>query len=158
MARKNGTKQPWDRVLDEVRRTLAQSLGRDETLGRVCTLLHENVKHFDWVGFYILQADGDAFRLGPFVGSPTEHVLIPLGRGICGQAAARGETFVVQDVAGQANYLSCSPLVKSEIVAPIFKEGKVVAELDIDSHSLAPFTPRQRQMLEKICRMLQPLF
>jgi len=81
-------------------------------------------------------------------------VRIPFGRGICGQAAERKETFVVQDVSKETNYLSCSPEVKSEIVVPIMKDGRVLGELDIDSHSLAPFTDEDREFLENICRLI----
>jgi len=102
-------------------------------------LLVENVPHYDWVGFYLVDKAKKELVLGPFVGEPTEHVRIPFGRGICGQAAERRTTFVVQDVSKEGNYLACSPKVKSEIVIPLFKGGEIIGELDIDSHTLSPW-------------------
>ena len=96
--------------------------------------------------------------LGPYVGESTDHTRIAFGEGICGQAAEREETFVIQDVSKEDNYLSCSFAVKSEIVVPVFKDGQIVGELDIDSHTASPFTPEDREYLEKICKMIDGLF
>ena len=92
------------------------------------------------------------------MGDPTIHVRIEFGQGICGQAAEREETFVIQDVSKEENYLSCSVNVKSEIVVPIFKDGKVVGEIDIDSHQLAPFSEVDRVYLEKLAEQIAELF
>ena len=97
-------------------------------------------------------------ELGQFAGDPTEHVKIDYGQGICGQAAESLDTIVVQDVGQQNNYLSCSPNVKSEIVVPIIKKGKFVAQLDIDSHAVNPFKEEDSEFLEELCKMLAPLF
>jgi len=116
------------------------------------------VPHYDWVGFYMVDAEKmNELVLGPFVGDPTEHVRIPFGKGICGQAAERGETFVVQDVSEQNNYLACSLNVKSEIVVPLIKDDKVVGELDIDSHEVGPFTDDDREFLEEIAGLVVKL-
>lgn len=96
--------------------------------------------------------------LGPFVGEPTEHVRIPYGRGICGQAAESGRTFIVADVTKESNYLACSIAVKSEIVVPILRDGEFVAELDINSHRPKAFSPKDRTMLEKIAALAGGLF
>ncbi|MFB3894147.1 MAG: GAF domain-containing protein [Phycisphaerae bacterium] len=124
----------------------------------ICGSLSRSIPYYNWVGFYIVDETGQWLDLGPFVGEPTEHVRIPFGRGICGQAAATGRTFVVQDVTKETNYLSCSLKVKSEIVLPIVVGGKVVAELDIDSHEVAPFTPEDTAFLERVCELVAPLF
>jgi len=97
-------------------------------------------------------------NLGPYIGKPTEHTKIPFGRGICGQAADRKETFIVQDVSKESNYLSCSPLVKSEIVVPIIKNNKVLGELDIDSHVIEPLTKEDIRFLEDVCNIITQLF
>jgi GAF domain-containing protein len=111
------------------------------------------------VGFYLVDPDSPReLALGPFAGAPTEHVRIAFGRGICGQAAEREETFVVQDVSEQTNYLSCSVHVKSEIVLPVFKDGKLVGELDIDSHVVAPFIGADEAFLEAVCDAVAVLF
>jgi len=150
--------EQFAQLLKQVERIVHSPLGRNEKLQAICELLHEKVDHYDWVGFYIADPSQRSLALGPFVGDPTEHVSIPFGRGICGQAAERKETFVVQDVSRESNYLSCSPKVQSEIVVPVFKDGEIVAELDIDSHSTSPFTQEDRIFLERICRMVGELF
>ena len=131
---------------------------RDETLERICGLLKNEVPHYNWVGFYLV--DPDAKRelvLGPYVGAPTDHTRIPFGKGICGQAAATETTFIVQDITLETNYLSCSPDVRSEIVVPILKGDRVVGELDIDSHALAPFTDGDQAFLDAVCARVAPL-
>ncbi|MDD5089440.1 MAG: GAF domain-containing protein [Candidatus Wallbacteria bacterium] len=126
-----------------------------DKLQRICDLLRKEVEHYDWVGFYL--ADPVKERnlvLGPFSGEPTEHTSIAFGQGICGQAADREETFVVQDVTAETNYLSCSSAVKSEIVVPVSKSGRIVGELDIDSHVFSPFQPDDREFLEKVAGLV----
>jgi len=132
----------------------------EEKLLEICKLLEVNVPHYNWVGFYLVdRKNPEELVLGPFVGEPTEHVRIPFGAGICGQAAERKLTFIVQDVSKEANYFSCSPEVKSEIVIPIFgKQGEVLGELDIDSHYIEPFTQKDRNFLEKVCKYVSELF
>ncbi len=140
----------YQELLDRIRGILEE--GGREALQRVCDTLRNEVPHYDWVGFYFV--DGRELVLGPFSGEPTEHVRIKFGEGICGQAAEREEVFIVQDVSKEDNYLSCSPEVKSEIVVPIFKDGKVVGELDIDSHKLSPFTEEDEKFLEEVCSLV----
>ena len=147
----------FEKILVEVRKLIDSPAGRDQTLSAVCSLLRQRVDHYDWVGFYLVDSER-MLVLGPYDGAPTEHARIAFGQGICGQAAEREETFVVQDVSREDNYLSCSIDVRSEIVVPIFKDGAVVGELDIDSHQLAPFTELEREYLEKICAMIAKIF
>jgi L-methionine (R)-S-oxide reductase len=96
--------------------------------------------------------------LGPYSGARTDHMLIPVGKGVCGQVAKTKKTMVVQDVTAIDNYLSCNIDVQSEIVVPIMKKGEFVAELDIDSHSPAPFTEKDTCLLTNICTRLSLLF
>jgi len=96
--------------------------------------------------------------LGPYVGEETDHTRIPFGTGICGQAAETNETFVVQDVDQEDNYLACSIHVKAEIVVPVKKNGDFVAELDIDSHTRDSLTEDHRKLLEEVCDIVAPLF
>lgn len=125
----------------------------------MCRLLKEKVSHYDWGGFYLADpSTQDELILGPFAGDETEHTRIPFGKGICGQAADRRETFVVQDVAREASYLSCSPKVKSETVVPMFRSGKLVGELDIDSHRPSAFSEEDIKFLESACKILAQLF
>jgi len=144
----------FDFLAKKIGEVLKSKADRDEKLKTVCRLLRDNVSYYNWVGFYIVDRKRQKeLVLGPFEGEPTEHARIPFGRGICGQAAERRKTFLVQDVSKETNYLSCSANVKSEIVVPIFKNEEVVGELDIDSHALSPFTKEDETFLKKIGEM-----
>ena len=117
----------------------------------ICQRLHERLLKYNWVGFYMLTRDDHGepvLELGPFVGSMTPHTRIPLNQGICGAAASSGKTVVVDDVNKDPRYLACSLETKSEIVVPVFVNGKVAGELDIDSHFPAAFGPEDRKLVE----------
>ena len=118
----------------------------------ICKLLEANVSHYDWVGFYFRNGDKEELKLGPYVGEPTDHTIIPFGKGICGQVAVSNENFVVPDVKAQDNYIACSITVKSEIVVPIFVNGENIGQIDIDSKTIDPFTEADEHFLEFVCR------
>ena len=143
-----------DRNVDSI---LSGGASSGTKLQRLCDLLRERVPHYDWFGFYLTVPGRRELALGPFSGEPTEHTRIPFGRGICGQAAEREQTFVVQDVDAVENYLSCSIHVKSEIVVPVFEEDRVVGEIDIDSHVKEPFTESDNLFLEALAEKVAPL-
>ncbi len=129
-----------------------------EILKKVSNLLKINVFHYDWVGFYILDKQKSNLILGPYCGKSTEHTIIPVGKGVCGQVAESRQLKIVQDVSKEGNYISCSIDVQSEIVVPILKENQFVAEIDIDSHSPSPFTIDDEEFLTKVCQKLSILF
>ncbi|KIA83572.1 histidine kinase [Kaistella solincola] len=120
-------------------------------LQKICQLLDQEIPYFNWTGFYFKNGDKDELILGPYVGAPTDHTIIPYGKGICGQVAVSNETFVVPDVHEQDNYLSCSIDTKAEIVVPIIVDGKNIGQIDIDSHKVDPFTDEDSEMLEWLC-------
>jgi L-methionine (R)-S-oxide reductase len=134
-------------ALDELARssTSAEALMQD-----IVALLHEKLTRYNWVGFYMLEKESgrDMLVLGSFKGTMTPHTRIPLNQGICGAAASTGKTIVVDDVNADSRYLACSLETKSEIVVPVFVHGKVVGELDIDSHFHAAFGPEDRKLCE----------
>src|SRR5262250_1767901 len=113
-------------------------------------LLHENILKYNWVGFYMLEpgANPPVLVLREFQGAMTPHTRIPLDQGICGAAAATGKTIVVDHVNSDPRYLACSIETKSEIVAPIYVTGRVVGELDIDSHFPGAFALEDRELVE----------
>ncbi len=145
-------------IINKAKEIIDSKHDRDEKLAAVSHLLKDEISYYDWVGFYIADQSKKELILGPFVGEPTEHTRIAFGEGICGQAAAIRKPFVVQDVRKETNYLSCSVKVMSEIVFPIIKDDKVVGELDIDSHTLSPFTDKDNALLGKICTLIAVLF
>ena len=75
----------------------------DDILPKICQLLESRVEHYNWVGFYFKNGNKSELKLGPFVGEPTDHVIIPFGKGICGQVALSNKNFVVPDVSAQDN-------------------------------------------------------
>ena len=125
-----------------------QDLSVDARLLQVCELLKKEVEYYNWVGFYFKNGDKDELKLGPFVGAPTDHTIIPFGKGICGQVALSNQNFVVPDVGAQENYIACSIDVKSEIVVPLFKDGENIGQIDIDSNTPDPFTEADERFLE----------
>lgn len=120
----------------------------ENRLTEVCELLKDSIAYYNWVGFYFKNGDKDELKLGPYVGEPTDHTIIPFGKGICGQVAVSNENFVVPDVAAQDNYIACSITVKAEIVVPLFKNGKNIGQIDIDSDTPDPFTEEDERFLE----------
>ena len=122
----------------------------DTRLGEICKLLRGNVAHYDWVGFYFKNGNKEELKLGPYAGAPTDHTIIPFGKGICGQVAVSNQNFVVPDVAAQDNYIACSITVKAEIVVPLFVNGENVGQIDIDSNTPDPFTAEDERFLEFI--------
>lgn len=129
----------------------------DERLLALCELLENNIEYYNWVGFYFKNGDKNELKLGPYVGEPTEHTIIPFGKGICGQVALSNENFVVPDVSAQDNYIACSITVKAEIVIPIFVNGVNVGQIDIDSNTPNPFTTDDEQFLEFVCKQVADL-
>ncbi|MBT8297447.1 MAG: GAF domain-containing protein [Maribacter sp.] len=117
-------------------------------LQKICKLLKDSVTYYNWVGFYFKNGDKDELKLGPFAGEPTEHTIIPFGKGICGQVAVSNKNFVVSDVKAQDNYIACNLNVKSEIVVPLFLNGANIGQIDIDSNTLDPFTNEDVELLE----------
>ncbi len=130
-----------------------QEFIKNKDLESICEILHDDIEHYDWVGIYMVEND-DRLVLGPFEGKKTIHTNIPIGKGICGLAAARSETILVDDVSKEDEYLSCSPDVKSEIVVPIFKGERVVGEIDIDSNRECAFDQDDKRILESIAEMI----
>jgi L-methionine (R)-S-oxide reductase len=141
-----------DELLSTVTTTIRQEPDATRAMEATVRSLKEGMPHYDWVGVYLL--DGNELVLGPFAGKPSPHTRIPLGRGICGAAAAEKATIVLDDVASDARYLACSAETRSEIVVPIMRDGDVLGEIDIDSDRAAAFGDADRRMLESIAGVL----
>jgi L-methionine (R)-S-oxide reductase len=142
-------------ALEAVDQIVSRETEADEVLRQTVDVLHARFPHYSWVGIYLVE--GDDLVLGPWNGpQATEHVRIPIGQGICGAAAASGQTEVVDDVAADDRYLSCFVSTRSEIVVPIIYEGQVVGEIDIDSDQPAAFTDEDRSLLERVALLISP--
>ncbi|NLG24163.1 MAG: GAF domain-containing protein, partial [Clostridiales bacterium] len=105
----------------------------------------------NWVGFYLM-ADG-GLLLGPFWGKPA-CIRIPVGRGVCGSAVAQARTLRVDDVHAFAGHIACDCASNSEIVAPLFADGRVVVVLDVDSPRFARFDGDDQAGLEALAKLL----
>lgn len=114
---------------------------------------------FDWVGVYLLE-NGDALQLHAYVGKPTEHDRIPVGRGVCGTAVAEGRDINVPDVNAVDEYLACSAETASELVLLIRspETGEIFGQLDLDSDRPAAFGDREERELRRVADWLAGLF
>jgi GAF domain-containing protein len=142
----------FNELKTKISNLISNSSSLDTTLMDVCKLLKSSISYYDWVGFYFKNGAKDELKLAQYTGEETEHTIIPFGKGICGQVALSNENFVVQDVSEQENYISCGWKVKSEIVIPIFVNGENIGQIDIDSHTVNPFTQEDELLLEFVCR------
>jgi len=142
-----------DEILAHLTKFSENGNGRAGVQAEAVRLLKENFGHFDWVGIYNLEPPADLV-LGPYLGKPSPHTRIPVGEGICGAAAQQQETIVVDDVNADERYLACSLETRSEIVVPIFSDGKVIGEIDIDSNQPAAFKDSDREFLEAVAEIL----
>ena len=131
---------------------------RTEKLQQLCYYLRQEISYYNWVGFYFANHESRTLHLGPYAGEATDHTVIPFGKGICGQVAESNQNFVVPDVQAQDNYIACSITVKSEIVVPLFVNGKNIGQIDIDSHVLDPFTAADERFLEWVNEEVAKLF
>ena len=112
---------------------------------------------FNWVGIYVLR--GDTLELGPYIGAPTEHTHIKVGVGVCGTAVARNEDMNVPDVRALDNYLACSIETASELVALVRgPEGRILGQIDIDSHTPAAFGPAEEAAVRQVADELGTLW
>ena len=144
-----------DGALEAIDRILNRGGDADDVLRAVVEVLHDRFEHYSWVGIYLVE--GDDLVLGPWKGpEATEHVRIPVGQGVCGAAAASGETEIVDDVNADPRYLACFPSTRSEIVVPISHEGRVIGEIDIDSDRPAAFGEADREFLERVAVIVSP--
>jgi L-methionine (R)-S-oxide reductase len=121
----------------------------ESVMERIAQRLHEKMTRYNWVGFYLVdRADPGILLVGPFAGSFTPNARIPLNTGLCGAAASTGQTVVVDDVSKDPRYLAGSPLVKCEIVIPIFVRNKLAGELDVESYFASAFTEAEKEFVE----------
>jgi L-methionine (R)-S-oxide reductase len=141
-----------DELLPALRSAIAAAPNAESAMTQTVRLLKDGVPDYTWVGIYV--RDGEELVLGTFLGKPSPHTRIPLGKGICGAAATEKATIVVDDVNADPRYLACSIETKSEIVVPIMQDGEVFGEIDIDSDRPAAFGARDRALLEPVASLL----
>ena len=121
-------------------------------LANLAALLWQGLDDINWCGFYLM--NGGALMLGPFCGLPA-CIRIPLGRGVCGTAAARDSVQLVPDVHAFPGHIACDSASNSEIVLPIHAEGRVIGVLDIDSPTVGRFCETDRESLLKVVDLIE---
>ena len=141
-----------DGLMTALQSAIAAAPGAESAMQQAVRLLKDAIPHYTWVGIYVLE--GDELVLGPYLGKPSPHTRIPLGRGICGAAATERATIIVDDVNSDPRYLACSIDTRSEIVVPIMRGERVLGEIDIDSDSRAAFGPEDQTLLEAVAAIL----
>lgn len=147
-----GTKtEQYESLLPQVKGLLEGEPDLVANLANTAAALKEQFGWF-WVGFYIVK--NEELVLGPFQG-PVACTRIQKGRGVCGTSWEKALTLIVPDVEKFPGHIACSSLSKSEIVVPVFKNGEVVAVLDVDSEHYDQFDSTDKQYLEEIVALLQ---
>jgi GAF domain-containing protein len=145
-------------ALNQIRTIVAEAPGPEAAAQRVVEALHDRFAHYDWIGIYWVDREADELVLGPWIGpEATEHTRIPIGVGICGAAAASGQTEIVADVDADPRYLACFTSTRSEIVVPIFADGQVIGEIDIDGSDTGAYDETDARFLEEVAALLAPL-
>ena len=141
----------YKNIQDKIKEIISHdNLTINNRLSAVCEILQNSIDYYDWVGFYFANHEEKTLHLKAFAGEPTNHTVIPFGKGICGQVAISNKNFMVDDVKAQDNYIACSIDVKAEIVIPLFKDGINIGQIDVDSNSVNPFSKKDERFLEWI--------
>ena len=147
---KGDKKTQYESLIPQIEALLRGENNLIANLGNIAAALKEQFNWL-WVGFYWIQED--ELVLGPFQG-PVACTRIKKGRGVCGTSWEKEATIIVEDVEKFPGHIACSSSSQSEIVLPVFKEGKMVGVLDVDSSELAQFDAVDQVYLEKILTMI----
>ena len=138
----------YDRLEQQVRALFDGESDFVANAGNFAALIYDELPDVNWAGFYLATPLGELV-LGPFAGRPA-CTRIPRGRGVCGAAAAKRETLVVDDVDAFADHIVCDSASRSEIVVPILRDGELFGVFDVDSPLKARFTETDRIGLERL--------
>ncbi len=144
----------YSKCLMDIGQELKSGENINEQLEKICRLISQKLENYDWVGFYFMNHQTKKLHLGPYVGDPTDHTIIDFGKGICGQVALSGETYLTADVNAESNYIACSIYVKSEIVVPMYLGDKLIGQIDIDSHKTDRFKKEDEDFLKAVNKMI----
>src|SRR5262245_50794483 len=144
---------PKDQVIAELEKLKKKGAAFEEILEAAVRGLHELDERFHWTGIYELFPD-NVLRLGPFLGAPTDHVFIGVGRGVCGTAVAERRNINVPDVRLVSNYLACSTETRSELVVLIRSGETIFGQIDIDSDQVAAFDDDAVAMVQRVADWL----
>ncbi|WP_156300292.1 GAF domain-containing protein [Streptobacillus canis] len=142
----------YDLLYKEIEALLSDEDYQISRMANMSAFIMESMGDLNWVGFYIVH--GDVLKVGPFQGKPACSN-IPKGKGVCGYTWENEKTTVVEDVHEFPGHIACDAASNSEVVIPIFdKEGKMIAELDIDSPKLNRFSKEDVEFLERCAKLI----
>jgi len=143
-----------DAAYDELARDLAALLSGERDFianaANTAALIYDALPGLNWAGFYLYKSG--ELVLGPFQGKPA-CVRIAIGKGVCGTAAARRETVVVEDVHAFPGHIACDSASNSEVVIPLLLHGELLGVLDLDSPNLARFAGVDARGLERLAKI-----
>lgn len=145
----------YEEALAAVKKVAEERLPLAEALAKSCAVL-QKLERYTGVYLYVLR--GEMLELDAFAGRATEHVRIPVGKGICGTSARTKQEIVVDDVASDPRYLACNLETRSEFVMPILRGDDYLAQIDVDSDARAAFQAEDRRFLAEVAKLLEPLF
>lgn len=120
-------------------------------MANLAALIWQFLPDLNWAGFYRMA--GGELVLGPFIGKPA-CIRIPVGRGVCGAAAATGQTQLVPDVHAFPGHIACDAASRSELVVPVIRDGAVIAVIDLDSPSPARFDAEDALAIEALAKAI----
>ena len=144
-----------DRIVAALRGAFARDAGRPQLLQLAADRIRAAGAPYTSVYLYMLH--GDELVLEAFAGRETDHVRIPVGRGVCGTAVAEGEDQVVGDVQAIGNYLACNLETRSELVVLIRRGPLILGQIDVDSDVPDPFTPEEHAAVRQVADALAVL-
>lgn len=145
-----------DEILSQVEQAVSSDAKRDEVLREAVRILKRERDYYNWVGIYLLE--GDTLVLHNYIGKPTDHTHIPVGRGVCGTAVAERTNQIVGDVTKLDNYLACSVETRAEIVVLIRRGSEIFGQIDIDSDRENVFTEEDEELLGRVADALARRF
>jgi len=143
-------------IVSQIEQIAGSAASRDEVLGEAVRVLKQEREQYNWVGIYLLE--GDTLVLHNYIGKPTEHTRIPVGRGVCGAAVAERTNKTIADVAAIDNYLACSLETRAEIVVLIRRGDEIFGQIDIDSDTANAFTSEDESLLSEVANLLARRF
>ncbi len=139
-------------LVDNIRIAIASHDSETEILQAAAELIDGYSEDFSWTGFYMMRED--ILEVGPYIGPKTDHLKIELDSGICGAAAYKKESIIVDDVRSDPRFLACSINTRSEIVVPLMDGETCLGEIDIDSDNPHNFSDMDRKMLEQVAEIV----
>jgi len=145
-----------DEIVNRVEQMANSAASRDDVMRYAVQVLKEERPHYDWVGIYLLE--GDTLIIHNYIGKPTEHTSIPVGKGVCGLAVSESVNQIVGDVTRLDNYLACSVETRSEIVVLIRRKTQIFGQIDIDSDLENAFTEEDESLLSRVADSLASRF